>query len=122
MIKPELSAPAYTNRFEFRPGDVRRYAHPEDAEIHIFPAWGWVSTILYVKDVDYSTRTVYVEENSNASEELRIGNRYYVSNVREELDAAWRMVLRQTHWCAFPLAENTKLSVSRSSLSQGSTV
>jgi hypothetical protein len=86
MIQPELFAPALKNRFEFRHGDLRRYAHPDDAEIHIFPAWGWVSTILYVKDVDYSTRTVYVEENSNASEELRIGNRFYVSNVREELD------------------------------------
>jgi parallel beta-helix repeat protein len=87
MKTPDEIAPAYKNRFEFRAGAIRRYAHPEDAEIHIFPSWGWVNSILYVKEIDYSTRTVRVEENSSASEELRVGNRYYVSNVREELDA-----------------------------------
>jgi hypothetical protein len=86
MVKPEQVAPAHKNRFEFHGGEIRRYARPEDAEIHIFPAWGWVSTILDVKNIDYDTRTVHVEENSNASEELRVGNRYYVSNVLEELD------------------------------------
>ncbi|HEX8234715.1 MAG TPA: right-handed parallel beta-helix repeat-containing protein [Abditibacteriaceae bacterium] len=108
MVLPEQTAPFYKNRFEFRAGEIRRYAHPEDAEIHIFPAWGWVNSILYVKNVDYDTRTVHVEENSNASEELRPGNRYFVSNVREELDAPgeWFLDKRTGELSLWPQSAN----------------
>lgn len=82
----------FTDRFMFNEGDIRRYGRPTDAEIHIFPAWGWVSTILHVRSIDYENRIVTVENNSNASQEIRPGNRYFVSNVIEELD-------RPGEWC-----------------------
>ncbi len=78
--------PAHTDRFQFRAGDIGRYPLSPQPEIHIFPAWGWVSSILHVARIDHATRTVHVQKNSNASEELRVGNRYYISNVREALD------------------------------------
>lgn len=86
LEKSEAPSPAYTDRFQFRAGDIGRYPLSPQPEIHIFPAWGWVSSILHVARIDHDARTVYVEKNSNASEELRVGNRYYISNVREALD------------------------------------
>ncbi|MBM4044191.1 MAG: hypothetical protein FJ279_03685, partial [Planctomycetes bacterium] len=85
--RSELKSLAHKTRFQFRPGDIRQYPRSPQPEIHIFPAWGWVNAILHVTRIDYETNTVHVEENANASQELREGNRYYVSNVLEELDS-----------------------------------
>lgn len=85
LVLPEVSAPSYRDRFQFRLGDVKQYRSPEP-QIHIFPATGWANTILYVKGIDLNSRTVLVENNSNAALDLRVGNRYFVSNVMEELD------------------------------------
>ncbi len=87
MTRSALKAPAYADHFEFRPGDIKKWPRTPDPEIHIFPAWGWVSSTLYVTSIDHDKRIVRVEQNTNASQELRVGNRYYASNVIEELDA-----------------------------------
>lgn len=85
--QPRASAPAYKNRFEFRPGDLKPYPLSPEPEIHIFPAEGWVNAILGVKRIDMDQHVVHIEENRSASQDLRVGNRFFVSNVREELDA-----------------------------------
>lgn len=92
MQVDEAASSGFTDRFAFREGDIHQYRRPTDAEIHIFPSWGWVSTILHVTTIDYENRVVTVEKNSNASQEIRPGNRYFVANVVEELD-------RPGEWC-----------------------
>ncbi|NQT51754.1 right-handed parallel beta-helix repeat-containing protein, partial [bacterium] len=72
--------------FRFRPGDVRPWPKSPDPEIHIFPAWGWVNAILSVERIDAGAGVVHVT-NRNCSQELRPGNRYFVENVFEALDA-----------------------------------
>ena len=79
-------ARAYKDRFHFRSGDWSVWPRSPEAEIHIFPAWGWVNSIMSVDKVDFDTRTVYVT-NRNCSQELRLGNRYFIENVFEALDA-----------------------------------
>ncbi len=79
-------ASVHKDRFHFRAGDWSAWPRSPEAEIHIFPAWGWVNSILSVDEVDFETRTVHVK-NKNCSQELRLGNRYFVENVFEALDA-----------------------------------
>ena len=83
MTTDYVSSPT---QFNFREGDLRPWPRSPEAEIHIFPAWGWVSSIVQVDRIDHETRMVYLR-GGNAQQEVRPGNRYYVDNVREELDA-----------------------------------
>ena len=76
-----------TTRFDFKAGDVRAYRNLDGAEANIFPAWGWVSSILPIEKIDLAARQVLVAPGRNASEDIRPGNRFYISHVREELDA-----------------------------------
>ncbi len=79
-------ASVYKDRFHFRKGDWSEWPRSPEPEIHIFPAWGWVNSILSVDKVDFESCTVHVT-NKNCSQELRLGNRYFVENVFEALDA-----------------------------------
>lgn len=54
-----------------------------EAEVHIFPAWGWVNAILKVTDVDVQGRTLRVE----SEQDIRPGNRFFIENAREALDS-----------------------------------
>ncbi len=85
----------HRDRFMFRPGDLRSWPRSPDPEIHIFPAWGWVNAILSVAKIDYAKRVVHVT-NRNCAQELRPGNRYYVENVFEALDAPGEWFLDRT--------------------------
>ena len=77
---------AHRDRFHFRRGDWSTWPRSPEPEIHIFPAWGWVNSILSVDKVDFETCTVHVS-NKNCTQDLRLGNRYFIENVFEALDA-----------------------------------
>jgi parallel beta-helix repeat protein len=88
-----------TDQFQFAAGEIRRFPRSPNPEIHIFPGEGWVNSILNVVQIDPEARTVFLEKNSSASEDLRPGNRYYVANVLEELDQPGEWYLdRQQGW------------------------
>ncbi len=55
----------------------------EGAEVHIFPAWGWVNAILTVEKVDKERCALFVR----CEQDIRPGNRFFISGVREALDA-----------------------------------
>ena len=76
----------HKDRFHFREGDWSAWPRSPEPEVHIFPAWGWVNSILSVDRVDFETCTVHVT-NGNCTQELRLGNRYFVENVFEALDS-----------------------------------
>ena len=71
--------------FQYKPRDARRWGRPEEGEVFIFPRWNWWNNILRIASVDPATRTIRLA--GNASYAIRPGDRYYVQNLREELDA-----------------------------------
>ena len=75
----------HKDRFHFRAGDWQPWPRSPEPEVHIFPAWGWVNSILSVERVDFERLLVHVT-NQNCTQELRLGNRYFVANVFEALD------------------------------------
>ena len=82
-----LKYPAFKDHFPFREGDVQDYPASPHPRIHVFPAWGWVNAILDLDRVDAAARTAWIKPGNSASEELRPGNRYFIANIREGLDA-----------------------------------
>jgi hypothetical protein len=78
-----------------KPQDLRNWAKPEVAEVLIFPRYNWWNDIIRVASLDRQTRTLTLA--GNASYEIRPGDRYFVRNVFEELDAPGEWYLdRQT--------------------------
>ena len=70
----------------FRPGELKHYGDLSSLQIHMFPAWGWVNTIVYPDAIDYASGVVTLKKTRSASEEVRSGNRYFVANAREDMD------------------------------------
>ncbi|GIV19251.1 MAG: hypothetical protein KatS3mg023_1002 [Armatimonadota bacterium] len=70
----------------FREGDLPRWKDISGAELHIFPAWGWVNAIAPVVRIDYDTRRVLLPPDGY-TDDIRLGNRYFIEGVREALDA-----------------------------------
>ena len=68
-----------------KPEDLRDWARPEEAEILIFPRYNWWNNILRVRSLDRRKRTVTLA--GDASYEIRPGDRYFLRNLQEELDA-----------------------------------
>lgn len=54
----------------------------DGAELHIFPAWGWVNTIIPIQRADAETRTLFVD----SPQEIRPGNRFFIAGTRAALD------------------------------------
>ena len=65
------------------PKQFPEWEHWEGAEVHLFPAWGWVNAILKVERVDKAQHTLIVD----CGQEIWPGNRFFIANVREALDA-----------------------------------
>ena len=55
----------------------------DGAEVHIFPAWGWVNAILTVDEVDNKHHRLHIQ----CQQDIRPGNRFFIANVREALDS-----------------------------------
>ncbi|MBM3500226.1 MAG: right-handed parallel beta-helix repeat-containing protein, partial [Armatimonadetes bacterium] len=75
------------NRAEFRYGEDETHAweHPEDAAVHIHPYFDWAWNIVKLKAHDPATRTLTLADK--VSYALHIGDRYFLDNLFEELDA-----------------------------------
>jgi parallel beta-helix repeat protein len=63
----------------------------DGAEVHIFPSWGWVNTIMKVTGVDKENHAILV----NCQQDIRPGNRFFIANVRNALDTPGE-------WCLNP--------------------
>ncbi len=96
LFVPETGEPDQRDRFRFRPGELPLCSESQAPEIVMFPAWGWVSTILHVDRIDYQNNTIHLMDDSNASQDIRPGNRYYLTNVREALDSPGEWYLDRT--------------------------
>ncbi|NOZ21359.1 MAG: hypothetical protein GXP25_09755 [Planctomycetes bacterium] len=81
----KVSLPRVYDRFFYPEGAVKAWPKSPDKEIHIFPAWGWVNSINRIDRIDEETRTIFLKPKCQA--DLRVGNRFFIANVREALDA-----------------------------------
>ena len=60
-------------------------ASPSEVEVFVFPRYNWWNNIVPIKAIDRTTRTITLA--GDASYPIRPGDRYYVRNALEELDA-----------------------------------
>jgi len=97
-------------QFTYKPQDARTWSKPEDAEVFVFARYNWWNNIVRIASIDREKRLVTLA--SDASYPIRPGDRYYVRNVFEELDAPGEWYLdRQTQtlyfWPPAPLEGKT---------------
>ena len=71
----------------YRPQDFdpTRWANPQDAQVDIFPWMNWTNNVIRIAAVDPQEHVLTLV--SNTSYQMDPGNRFYVRNVFEELDA-----------------------------------
>jgi parallel beta-helix repeat protein len=82
FVSKDIPENAY-DRIIFKAEDFPNWADWEGAEVHIFPAWGWVNTIMKVKNVNKENKEIYVD----CKQDIRPGNRFFVANVKDALDS-----------------------------------
>ncbi|MHB8995549.1 MAG: right-handed parallel beta-helix repeat-containing protein [Armatimonadota bacterium] len=80
-----VAQPASRRHFGFDAKEMRPWPKSTEIEMHVFPAWGWVSSIEPVASFDHEQGVATLAGDAN--QELRVGNRYYLENIAEELDA-----------------------------------
>jgi parallel beta-helix repeat protein len=78
--------PGTVSHLRYREGDVPTWADTAGAEVHVFIAWGWVNAIVPVDRIEPDDRRL-VFAGAGAAQDVRVGNRYFIENVREALDA-----------------------------------
>ncbi len=64
----------------------RPWAHPEQAEMLVFPWYCWVNDLVPVKAADVAGKLISLTRAPPFSMPLMPGNRFRVENMREELD------------------------------------
>ena len=73
------------NILKYHVGDVHQWAHPEEAEVMVFPRFNWWNDLIHIASIDTDKRTITLA--GSASYAIRPGDRYFVQNLLEELDA-----------------------------------
>jgi len=84
---------------QFKPGDARRWAQPEEGEVFIFPRYNWWNNVVRIKSVDAAARQLTLA--GDCSYAIRPGDRYYVQNLFEELDAPGEWYLDRKDWTLY---------------------
>ena len=70
----------------FGEGDIPRDWDLAGGQIMVFPAWSWVGGPVQVGGIDHD-RGILRLTGQNAQQDIRLGNRYYLENIRSALDA-----------------------------------
>ena len=78
------AAPGRRDELWFGPGDIPE-GDVAGGQIMVFPAWGWVGGPVQVAGIDRG-RGVLQLGGPNASQDIRLGNRYFLENLRWALD------------------------------------
>jgi len=83
----------------YKPQDARTWSKPEEGEVFVFARYNWWNNIIRIASIDREKRLVTL--TSNASYPIRPGDRYYVRNVFEELDAPGEWYLDRQTWTLY---------------------
>ncbi|OGV70522.1 MAG: hypothetical protein A3K19_24685 [Lentisphaerae bacterium RIFOXYB12_FULL_65_16] len=86
-VYPSEPAEAEAKRktFAVRPQDVHEWAHPDEAEVFIFPGHHYWNNIVRVAAIDREKKQITL--TGPASYAILPGDRFYFRNLFEELDA-----------------------------------
>lgn len=87
MVRPSLTATSTRGRFQFRSGDLKEYPKSPEVEIQMFPGNGQANTIMQLRGSDQEKLIATLQPNSNSAMDILPGNRYFIANAFEELDA-----------------------------------
>ncbi|MBI2298103.1 MAG: right-handed parallel beta-helix repeat-containing protein [Armatimonadetes bacterium] len=83
---PKVTPPGTVQSMTYAPGALPRIEDASGAEVHVFIAWGWVNAIVPVRRIDEAQRRIEFAD-PGAAQDVRMGNRFFLENVREALDA-----------------------------------
>lgn len=72
-------------KFKYAAGNIPASVKPEQAEIVIFPGYNYWNNIIPVAAIDREQRVITLVKD--ASYTIRVGDRYYLQNLLEELDS-----------------------------------
>jgi hypothetical protein len=84
---------------QYQVGDTRRWTHPEEGEVFVFPRYNWWNNIVRIASIDRDARTIKLA--GDCSYPIRPSDRYYVRNLFEELDAPGEWYLDQRTWTLY---------------------
>jgi len=71
----------------FKSADARKWAHPEEGEVWIFPHHNYWNRISQIQSIDTAGHTISLsKEGWDDWEEIQPNDRYFVRNFLEELD------------------------------------
>ncbi len=83
---PKPTPPGQTDGIGLKPGEFAGLGDVAGAEAHIFIAWGWVNAIVPVDRLDEQRHKIMFAA-PGAAQDVRLGNRFFLENVRAALDA-----------------------------------
>lgn len=83
----------------FKPSDARKWSKPTDGEVFIFARYNWWNNIVRIESLDASARKIALA--GDCSYAIRPGDRYFVRNLREELDAPGEWYLDRDTWTLY---------------------
>ena len=86
-------------RFTYRAEDARHWSQPEEGEVFVFPRYNWWNNIVRIESVDPAKRQILLA--GKASFGIRPGDRYFVQNLFEELDAPGEWYLDRKTWTLY---------------------
>ncbi len=69
----------------YKEADARSWAHPEDGQVLIFARYNWFNNMVGIQSMDREKWTITLR--NDCSYAIRPTDRYYISGLREELDA-----------------------------------
>ncbi|MFA7173547.1 MAG: right-handed parallel beta-helix repeat-containing protein [Kiritimatiellia bacterium] len=103
-----------------KPKDFRNWANPEGGEIFIYPRYNWRSCRVPIATLDRDQGQIILARDvwSGESHTIRAGDRYYVRNFFEELDAPGEWYLDKDTWTLYfwPPAEQENIAVEASAI------
>jgi len=80
-----VDGPSVKDHFTCTDDVIKDWSKVDQAQVCIHPAYGWAWNIVPIKSVDRDAKTITLA--ANVSYNLMVGDRYFVQNLLEELDA-----------------------------------
>jgi len=87
------------NRFTCTDDVIKGWTKVRHAQVCIHPAYGWAWNILPIKEANRDEAAITLARN--VSYDLRVGDRYFVQNLLEELDAPGEWYLDRDTWTLY---------------------
>lgn len=83
----------------FKARDVHDWSRPQEGEVMVFPRYNWWNNLIRIAALDREKRIMTL--TGDASYPIRPGDRYYVRNLSEELDAPGEWYLDRETWTLY---------------------